>query len=139
MNAVNDVYGFAPKPVVNSIVSTQKGAYLFFESAESIAAGKAMMAKLNAAVDVVCPVMDSGWRCTDIETMLNTTDQRLKNSIAGNLMFHSIDSTIDKSKLTDEQIADNAIPRGLSMSDVAAIGHSVIDNPVTETEIQIDN
>jgi hypothetical protein len=53
-------------------------------------------------------------------------------------MSHSVESTIDKSKLTDEQIADNAIPRGLSMSDVAAIGHSVIDNPVTETEIKTD-
>ena len=47
-----------------------------YESPESIEAGKSYVASLNKDMDVICPIMESGWRQTDIETMDKSNDQR---------------------------------------------------------------
>ena len=60
------------------IVKSNQSIYLPpYESPDSIEAGKSYIAALNKDMDVICPVMESGWRQTDIETMDKSNDQRL--------------------------------------------------------------
>ena len=75
--------------------------------------------------------MESGWRQSDIQTMIETSDQRLKNSIAANLTSPVIQS-VDTSKFTDEQIASNSIPRNLDMSYIQSVQDSIKEVPTEE-------
>ena len=68
------------------IVELNQSVYdSFFESKDSKESGDSYISQLTNETDVACPVMESGWRQTDIETMLKSNDQRLINSIAANL------------------------------------------------------
>lgn len=134
MNATVDVYGFSNKSEKLQIAS--RSHYDVLPPKPLLETGIAYLQKLTSEVDVVCPVLDSGWRCSDIDTMLNSTDQRVVNSIASNLQAHRVESVIDKSSMTDEQIADNAIPRSIDVSEVAAIGHYVVDNPAEPQSVE---
>ena len=85
-------------------------------------------------MDVICPVMESGWRQTDIETMDKSNDQRLINSIAGNLSCPHIQS-MSTEGLTDEQVAESSIPRNLDMSDLERLQDSIALEPSVESSI----
>ena len=106
-----------------------------YESPESIEAGKSYIAALNKDMDVICPVMESGWRQTDIETMDKSNDQRLINSIAGNLSSSHIQS-MSTEGLTDEQVAESSIPRNLDMSDLERLQDSIIPEPPVLTSVE---
>ena len=115
-----------------AIVESNQSIYCSnYESPESIEAGKSYIASLNKDMDVICPVMESGWRQTDIETMANSNDQRLINSIAGNLSSSHIQS-MSTEGLTDEQVADSSIPRNLDMSDLERLQDSIVPEPSVE-------
>ena len=107
----------------------------FFESADSKESGDSYISKLTQDVDVACPVMESGWRQSDIDTMLKSNDQRLINSIAGNLSSPHVQS-MSTEGLTDEQVAESSIPRNLDMSDLERIQDSIVLETPVQTSVQ---
>ena len=108
----------------------QKSFALPYDPPELVEAGRAYIDSLNKDMDVICPVMESGWRQTDIETMSKSNDQRLINSIAGNLSSPHVQS-MSTEGLTDEQVAESSIPRNLDMSDLERIQDSIVpDTPI---------
>ena len=125
MNSLRSVLNRLSDDDYELVKSNQSIYSLSFESPESIEAGKSYIASLNKDMDVVCPVMQSGWRQTDIETMSMSNDQRLINSIAGNLSSSHIQS-MSTEGLTDEQVADSSIPRNLDMSDLERLQDSIV-------------
>lgn len=119
-----------------AIVESNQSIYSsHYESPESIEAGKQYVDSLNQQMDVICPVMESGWRQTDIETMNNSNDQRLINSIAGNLSSPHIQS-MSTEGLSDEQIAESSIPRNLDMSDLERIQDSILPDTPVDTPVE---
>lgn len=118
------------------IVELNQSVYdSFFESKENKEFGDSYITQLTKETDVACPVMESGWRQTDIETMLKSNDQRLINSIAGNLSSPHIQS-MSTEGLTDEQIAESSIPRNLDMSDLERIQDSIVPDTPVETPVE---
>ena len=79
--------------------------------------------------------MESGWRQTDVETMLKSNDQRLINSIAGNLSSLHVQS-MSTEGLTDEQVAESSIPRNLEMSDLERIQDSIVPETPAESPVE---
>ena len=110
-------------------------AWLEADPPELVEAGRAYIDSLNKDMDVVCPVMESGWRQSDIETMLKSNDQRLINSIAGNLSSPHVQS-MSTEGLTDEQVAESSIPRNLEMSDLERIQDSIVPETSVETPVE---
>ena len=106
-----------------------------YDSPELVEAGRAYIDSLNKDMDVVCPVMESGWRQSDIETMSKSNDQRLINSIAGNLSSPHIQS-MSTEGLSDEQVAESSIPRNLDMSDLERIQDSIVPETPIETPVE---
>ena len=113
----------------------QKIFALPFDSPELVEAGRAYIDSLNKDMDVICPVMESGWRQTDIETMSMSNDQRLINSIAGNLSSPHVQSMSTEGP-TDEQVAESSIPRNLEMSDLERIQDSIVPETPAETSVE---
>ena len=106
-----------------------------YDSPELVEAGRAYIDSLNKDMDVVCPVMESGWRQTDIETMSKSNDQRLINSIAGNLSSTHI-HCMSTEGLTDEQVAESSIPRNLDMSDLERLQDSIVPESSVDTSVE---
>ena len=102
------------------------------ESKQHVELGNDYRAKLTKEVDITCPVMESGWRQTDIQTMMEATDQRLVNSIAANLSSPTVQS-MNTEGLTDEQVAESSIPRNLDISDCERIQDSIVPDTPAET------
>ena len=107
----------------------------FYESKDSKESGDSYISKLTTEADVVFPVMESGWRQTDIETMLKSNDQRLINSIAANLSSPHVQS-MSTEGLTDEQIAESSIPRNLDMSDLERIQDTIVPETPVQTPVE---
>ena len=82
MNSLRSIFNRLSDDEFEIVKSNQSFYSSPYESPDSIEAGKSYIAALNKDMDVICPVMESGWRQTDIETMAQSNDQRLINSIA---------------------------------------------------------
>ena len=132
MNSLRSIFNRLSDDDYKEVLNNQSLDLGFFESPESKEAGESYISKLTQETDVVCPVMESGWRQTDIETMVKSNDQRLINSIAANLSTPHVQS-MNIEGLTDEQIAESSIPRNLDMSDLERIQDSIV--PETPAEI----
>lgn len=79
---------------------------------------KLLEKKLNQEADVIQPIMSSGWRCSDIESLESVQDIRVQNIIASRLV--PTGDLINTEGMTDEQLIDNVIPRNLLSSTVSA-------------------
>ena len=135
MNSLRSVLNRLSDDDFEIVKSNQSIYSSHYESPESIEAGKQYVASLNQQMDVVCPVMESGWRQSDIETMNKSNDQRLINSIAGNLSSPHI-QTMSTEGLTDEQVADSSIPRNLDMSDLERLQDSIKPESPVESPVE---
>lgn len=71
---------------------------------------------LTNELDLLCPVMSSGWRCSDIDALNNAVDPIKQNVLLGRLRPQS--SNIDTSGLSDSDLIARQIPRNLTNSDV---------------------
>lgn len=67
--------------------------------------------KLNDEADMLQPVMSSGWRCTDIDSIDQIQDIRAQNILLSRLKPMGPQSEND---LTDEELIENVIPRNLT-------------------------
>ena len=79
---------------------------------------------LNRDADIATPVMSTGWRSSDIDTLQTTTDPRLANVLNARLVSDSQMNT-DTSGLTDAQIAEMAVPRNLNLSDLDSLSSQI--------------
>ena len=79
---------------------------------------------LNRDADIATPVMSTGWRSSDIDTLQTTTDPRLANVLNARLVSDSRMNT-DTSGLTDAQIAEMAVPRNLNLSDLDSLSSQI--------------
>lgn len=132
MNSLRSIFNRLSDDDYKEVLDNQFLDLGFYESPDSKEFGDSYISKLTKDADVACPVMESGWRQTDIETMLKSNDQRLINSIAANLSSPHIQS-MNTEGLTDEQVAESSIPRNLEMSDLERIQDSIV--PETPAEI----
>ena len=85
---------------------------------------KAYIKSINADADLFQPIGSHGWRTSDIDVLQKTNDVGLQNVImARNRAIH-VDS-IDTSDMSDDDIANTAIPRNLSIGDIAQLSDSI--------------
>ena len=87
----------------------------YYTSVEAEEEREAYVSDLTKTVDVVCPVVASGWRQSDLDTLAHTTDPRLFNQIAATLVENHVRTGVDTSKMSDEEVAELAIPRDADM------------------------
>lgn len=135
MNSLRSVFNRLSDDDFKFVELNQSVYDSFYESKDSKESGDSYVSKLTKEADVACPVMESGWRQTDIDTMLKSNDQRLINSIAAHLSSPPIQS-MNTEGLTDEQVAESSIPRNLDMSDLERIQDSIV--PETPAEIPVE-
>ena len=82
-----------------------------------------MHSKIVEQCKLTNPINSAGWLGTDIDVLSNTTDARLINQIAGYMGTPSSEPSHDT--LSDAQIAQLVIPRGVNYSDVQSLVSSV--------------
>ena len=92
------------------------------ESTDSVVA---LTKKLNDDADIYCPVGSSGWRQSDIEILKRVDDVRVQSVLLSRLKSDLSSPSVDTSKLSDDEIAETAIPRNLNFSDMSLLQQSI--------------
>lgn len=78
---------------------------------------KLLSQKINEEADLLQPVMSSGWRCSDIDSLSMRLDVRAQNIILSRMK--AIPTPTSDNSLTDEQLVESVIPRNLMSSEVS--------------------
>jgi len=77
-----------------------------------------LLEKNNADADLFCPVMSSGWRGSDIDSLERLHDPRLVNILNSRLQPLGVDP---ENTLSDDELLQLVIPRNLTSSTVGAL------------------
>ena len=97
--------------------------------------------ELTSFADVAFPVDEkTGTRINDIDAANMCKDPDLKNILFKNLSPVPVSSGIDTSGMTDDEIADTAIPNNLQLGDVMEAQNSLLDainNPVEDVAEEV--
>ena len=84
---------------------------------------KVYLEQINKEVDLVCPVSETGWRCSDIETLKRTDNPVLQQKIINSMSQKVTD--YDTTNISDDEIADMVVPRNLNMSTISLLADSL--------------
>ena len=96
---------------------------------EHVEACKAAMDALKDIADVACPMQVTGFRQSDIRTLMETTDRRVFNTLADAFVEGNISTGIDTSTMSAEQVAELAIPRDADMSFAEQLAAQALEKP----------
>ena len=77
-----------------------------------------LLEKNNADADLFCPVMSSGWRGSDIDSLERLHDPRLVNILNSRLQPLGVDP---ENTLSDDELLHLVVPRNLTPSTVGAV------------------
>jgi len=131
MNSLRNIFNYLSQSDYEKVLSSQSeidSNYCLDSFREE---GKALRESLNSDADVVCPVVSSGWRSSDIDTLLGSTDQRLTNLIASRLHKVEVKSTLPNG-LDDSTLAQSALDRNLDLSDMDLINSEIQPVPAAQ-------
>lgn len=96
---------------------------------EDVEACKAAMDALKDIADTACPMQISGFRQSDIRTLMETTDRRVFNTLADGFVEGNIATGIDTSSMSAEQVAELAIPREADMTYAEQLAAQALEQP----------
>ena len=85
---------------------------------------QAYIKSINDDADLFQPVGSHGWRTSDLDVLQKTNDVGLQNVIMARNRATHVDS-IDTSSMSDDDIANTAIHRNLSIGDIAQLSDSI--------------
>ena len=88
------------------------------ESSCTSESDRLLLEKNNADADLFCPVMSSGWRGSDIDSLERLHDPRLINILNSRLQPTGVDP---ENTLSDDELLELVIPRNLTSSTVGAL------------------
>ena len=107
--SINNIYSMLSKSELDDLKQSMEVNEPYYTSVEAEEEREAYVSDLTKTVDVVCPVVASGWRQSDLDTLAHTTDPRLFNQIAATLAENHVRTGVDTSKMSDEEVADLAL------------------------------
>ena len=79
--------------------------------------------------DVACPMQVTGFRQSDIRTLMETTDRRVFNTLADGFVEGNISTGVDTSTMSAEQVAELAIPRDADMTYAEQLAAQALEKP----------
>ncbi len=99
---------------------------------------KAYVQKLKDDLDIFCPVQSNGFRCSDIDSLQNCHDTVVFNQLVGRLQPVQSAQSVDTSHMSDDEIAANVVPKGVTLNDVNELASSLdasLNQPVKTDEV----
>lgn len=76
-----------------------------------------LQAKLNEEGDMLQPIMSSGWRCSDIDSLDMQQDVRAQNILLSRMKQQQVPDS--DTILSDDELIETVIPRNLMSSEIS--------------------
>lgn len=109
----HDIYHHLPSSKVDKAIEFTQS----YPSSRQTEADIMYLTKINEDADLLLPVMSDGKRITDIDSL-----SQISNPVARDMLLSRMvpngSNDLDNSGLSDDQIAENVIPKDSTFSDV---------------------
>ena len=137
MLTVKSLYPHLSEDVINSNIEFCENYKFDYQTDDDVM----YLQTINEEADMLTPVLSSGWRMSDIDSINSTSNPVVRDMLLSRMQHTGPAYNLNEG-LSDEEIADNVVSKYTSLSDIDS-AHSVYNSlreemenaPIDETSV----
>lgn len=139
MLTVNSLYPHLTEDAINSNKEFCENYKFDYQTDDDVM----YLQTINEEVDMLTPVLSSGWRMSDIDAINSTSNPLVRDMLLSRMKPSGSSDNINEG-LSDEEIADNVVSKYTSLSDIdsahsdyTTLREEMENAPVDESSVDV--